>query len=216
MRPITVNPYDAPSALREIERASHEADIVELAQNFVVGNAPSAQRVFLGSNIQASTTGVGNGNDATEDTLYTYALPASSLSAIGEGLTIFATGTLANNAHNKTVKLYFGSQVYSLGTVATANVVWTAKMTVIKTASNVQLILCEGMINATPIAPALLTGAETDSAAITIKVTGQTGTAAASDIVAKMMTVSALSSDLSNAFATFISDCQKGGAYRTT
>lgn len=216
MRPVTLNTNDPQSALLEIERASHEADLGELAQNFVVGNVPSARRVFLGSNIQASATGVGNTNDTNEDVLYTFSLPASSLSAVGEGLTIFATGTLANNAHNKTVKLYFGSQVYSLGTVATANVVWSAKMTVIKTASNVQLISCEGMINATPIAPALLTGAETDSAAIIIKVTGQTGTAAANDVVAKMMSVSATAADLSNAFATFISDCQHGGSNRTT
>lgn len=216
MRPVTLNNYDPQSALLEIERASHEADLVELAQNFTVGNAPSAQRVFLGSNIQASTTGVGNTNDTSEDVLYTYSLAASALSATGEGLSITAAGTLANNAHNKTVKLYFGAQVYSLGTVATANAVWIARMTVFKTASNVQLILAEGEIDGTPISPSLLTGAETDSAAITIKVTGQTGTAAASDVVAKMMTVSALASDLSNAFATFISDCQHGGSTRTT
>lgn len=215
MRPVTIDHTNPPAALREIERASHEADLTEIAQNFVVGNTPSAQRVFMGSNIQASTTGIGNGNDATEDVLYTFSLPASSLSSVGEGLSITAAGTFANNAHSKTVRLYFGNQTYSMNTI-TANVVWVLRMTVFKTASNVQLILAEGWIDGAPMSPGLLTGAETDSAAITIKVTGQTGTAAANDVVAKMLTVSALPSDLSNAFATFISDCQHGGSTRTT
>jgi hypothetical protein len=38
MRPVTVNPRDPVSALREIERASHENDVLEIAQNFTVDN----------------------------------------------------------------------------------------------------------------------------------------------------------------------------------
>jgi hypothetical protein len=34
MRPVTLNPSDPQSALREIETASHENDLVEIAQNF--------------------------------------------------------------------------------------------------------------------------------------------------------------------------------------
>lgn len=34
MRPVTLNPNDPRSALQEIERASHEADVTEMAQNF--------------------------------------------------------------------------------------------------------------------------------------------------------------------------------------
>jgi hypothetical protein len=35
MRPVTLNPHDPVSSLREVERASHEADIVEMAQNIM-------------------------------------------------------------------------------------------------------------------------------------------------------------------------------------
>lgn len=36
MRPVTLNPTNLVEALREIERASHDADIVEIAQNFSI------------------------------------------------------------------------------------------------------------------------------------------------------------------------------------
>lgn len=216
MRPVTINPQDPPSALTEIQTASHENDLMEIALNFSAGNAPLAQRAFNGASVQLSATGVGNGADTTEDTLFTYTLPANSLSLVNQGLSILAAGTLANNADNKTVKLYFGTQSYSLGTVATANVAWSVKMTVFKTASNAQLILCEGMIGSTAIALSLLTGTQTDTSSIVIKVTGQAGTANANDIVGKILAVNGALSDVSNALATWFSDCQKGGLYRTT
>lgn len=36
MRPVTVNSSDIKSALEEIQRASHENDTVEIAQNFIL------------------------------------------------------------------------------------------------------------------------------------------------------------------------------------
>lgn len=36
MRPVTLNAFDPTAALREIERASHEADLTEIAQNFIL------------------------------------------------------------------------------------------------------------------------------------------------------------------------------------
>lgn len=39
MRPVTINPNNVQASLTEIERASHEADLVEIAQNFTVDNA---------------------------------------------------------------------------------------------------------------------------------------------------------------------------------
>ncbi len=34
MRPVTINVHDPRTALEEIQRASHEADLTEIAQNF--------------------------------------------------------------------------------------------------------------------------------------------------------------------------------------
>lgn len=216
MRPVTLNPHNVTAALAEIDRASHENDLAEIAQNFKIGNAPAAQRAFNGSSVQLSTTGIGNGADATEDTLFSYSLPAGALAIAGEGLSLFAFGSLANNAHNKTVKLYFGATVFSLGTVSTAAASWWAKATVYKVSSSHQLVVFDGMIGATAIATSVVASTETDTAAIVIKVTGQSGSSAANDVVANGLTASGTVADLADAFATFISDCQKGGMNRTT
>jgi hypothetical protein len=34
MRPVTIDPNNVPAALTEIQRASHENDVCEMAQNF--------------------------------------------------------------------------------------------------------------------------------------------------------------------------------------
>lgn len=34
MRPVTINPQNVSAALQEIQTASHEADVVEIGQNF--------------------------------------------------------------------------------------------------------------------------------------------------------------------------------------
>lgn len=36
MRPVTINPNNVGAALDEIQRASHEGDLVEIAQNFTI------------------------------------------------------------------------------------------------------------------------------------------------------------------------------------
>lgn len=43
MRPVTLNPNNVPASLTEIERASHENDLVEIAQNFFVDNPAFTQ-----------------------------------------------------------------------------------------------------------------------------------------------------------------------------
>lgn len=41
MRPVTINTSDVPSALAEIQRASHENDTTEMAQNFTFDTPPT-------------------------------------------------------------------------------------------------------------------------------------------------------------------------------
>jgi len=55
MRPVTINVNDFESALREIQTASHENDIVEIAQNFTFDAAftPTLQ-------LQTSTSDLDN------------------------------------------------------------------------------------------------------------------------------------------------------------
>jgi len=139
------------------------------------------------------TSAVGNGADITEDVLQTFSLPASTLGSVGQAVRILASGTLANNANTKTVKAYFGAVVYSSGGVATANVNWAVELIVIKTGSNTQIVFGWMQLGATPIAVFHAAGAETDTGAITIKVTGQSSVATANTITCDAGTVESLS-----------------------
>lgn len=139
--------------------------------------------------ISVNTTSTGNGADTTEDTLLTYSLPAKALSANGKGIKIRAWGTTAANADNKTMKLYFGSEVIATATAATNNKNWFLELEVFRTGASTQVVWGQGQVDTTNVTPYFATGAETDTAAIVIKVTGQAGTGNANDVVAKGLVV---------------------------
>jgi hypothetical protein len=138
--------------------------------------------------------GTGNGNDTTEDLLFSYTLPANSFDSIGRQLFIQAHGTFANNANTKTAKLYFGSSInFTTVNAAGGSVIpWWMQLLVTKVGPSVQVCLAQS-INGTTHAGSLdLPGTENDAAAIIIKVTGQTSVAGANNVVCKMMSVQAL------------------------
>lgn len=132
-----------------------------------------------------SATGTGNGNDTTEDLLQSFTLPANCFDQAGRGVQIVAFGSLANNAHSKTVKLYFGSSiVLSSGASTGANIGWCLELDVWKVGSNAQIAFGQPIVGTTHGGVTLpLAGTETDGSGILIKCTGQTGTAAANDVV---------------------------------
>lgn len=142
--------------------------------------------------LSINTTSTGNGADTTEDTLLSYTLPAKALSANGKGLKITAWGNTAANADNKTMKLYFGSEVITTATAATNAKGWILELEVFRTGASAQTVFGQGQVDTTNVTPLVTTGAETDTATITIKVTGQAGTANANDIVAKGLIVEML------------------------
>lgn len=153
------------------------------SSQFQFGNGSAAVNTM--GVINAQVGAVGTGADTTEDTLFTYTLSKNSLSSNGKGLFLEAFGSLANNAHTKTIKLYFGSSVVlSSGGVTTANASFYAKLTVVRRASGVQT--CHGllMIGTAIVAQTTFTaGADADTSTIVLKLTGQTATAAANDVV---------------------------------
>jgi hypothetical protein len=141
--------------------------------------------------LSVNTTSTGNGADTTEDTLLTYTLPAKTL--IGtKGLKIRAWGNTAANADNKTVKLYFGTNVITTPTAATSGKGWELELEVFRTGTSTQVVFGSGVVDVTPVTPLVTTGAQTDTGAIVIKVTGTAGTANANDIVAKGLIVEML------------------------
>lgn len=142
--------------------------------------------------LSLNTTSTGNGADTTEDVLMTYSLPANTLGTTARGLKITAWGNTAANADNKTIKLYFGSEVIASPTAATNNKGWYMYMEVYHTGANAQVAFGYGQVDTTAVTPLITTGAETESSAIVIKVTGTAGTGNANDIVAKAMIVEPL------------------------
>jgi hypothetical protein len=140
-----------------------------------------------------SAAGTGNTNDTTEDTLYSYSLPANAFDAIiGDManyrcLWLYAWGLFANNAHSKTARLYFGSSiVVSSGAYATAALTpWALSAVIYHQALNVQVGSGQPVVGTAHGGCIDLNGTETENVAIVIKVTGQTGTAAANDVLLK-------------------------------
>lgn len=125
---------------------------------------------------QFSVAGAGNGADTTEDTLFTYTLPANSLLNVGQSVSISAWGSVAATSATKTIRVYFGAQVISVPYTTTQTGNWRVAMQVYKQAASVQLIISEvdalGATTTRTISN-ITNGAEVDTAAIVIKVTGQ-------------------------------------------
>lgn len=124
---------------------------------------------------------VGNGADTTEDTLKSFPLPANALDAVGRGIYIYAWGTYANNTNSKTARLYFGAA--SISALSQNNVGWALEMVVGKSAANVQQVNGQSVVGTSHGGTTTAAGAEVDTAAVTIKLTGQDATSATASAI---------------------------------
>lgn len=142
---------------------------------------------------QFSVAGVGNGADTTEDTLFTYSLPAGALANVGNEIDIVAWGSVAATSATKTVKLYFGASITQTAVYTTTQTgAWFIQMKVYKQAASVQMAITEvDSLGATTTRTITVNnaGSETDTAAITIKVTGQSSAATANLVLCNGFTV---------------------------
>lgn len=152
-------------------------------------------------------SGVGNAAATTNTVLMTYALPANALDKAGRQLTITAAGSFASNADNKTVQIYVGTDVQTVGSaivttattsIASSGVVvtsgggWIASALVTALSATSQLAVNMGIqAGATHLgttAPQNLSLA--GSSVIYISVTGASPTTgAANDVVCDLMDV---------------------------
>jgi hypothetical protein len=124
-------------------------------------------------NADVNNSGVG------ETDLHTYTIPANHFNVNNRALRITAWGVFAANANVKTVRLRFGS-----GTAIVANPVtaapngtrWKLEATIIRTGSNAQEVFFESMVALLFEQNFRQTQTETDTGALVLKVTGQSGT----------------------------------------
>lgn len=141
---------------------------------------------------QFNGSGSGNGADTTDDTLFSYNLPANSFDVNGRQVIVEASGNFAGNGNNKTVKVWFGGQVaFTTGVVTFNGTVWVIRVVVLKSAANVQLGYAFGLAGTVFAAVAsLFFGTQTDTAPILIRVTGASPTTgAANDVLGYTMSI---------------------------
>lgn len=141
-----------------------------------------------GGNIfaQLSAAGVGNGADATDDTLMTCSLPANLFDIVGRCVTVQAWGTTTAGAVVKTVQFKFGAAALQSVVVepsgGTGAGSWQLYIQIFKVSANVQSLLyqADGTGTVTSVlgisaGRGLLntSGAEVDTAAIPLVITGK-------------------------------------------
>jgi hypothetical protein len=151
---------------------------------------------------QLSAAGVGNGADTTVDTLMSASLPANLFDIPGVCVTVQAFGTVIATSATKTVSFKFGAGVnQSIVSYTTTNLgSWQFYAQIFKVSANVQLILIQADAGGTTAsllgasggrASAIFNGAETDTAAIPIAVTGQSTVATANTVTCQGFVVDA-------------------------
>lgn len=126
------------------------------------------------------------GANTTETDLWSYVLPANTLSVDGYGVRITTSGTLGATANNKTVRLYFGATV--IASVPTNNFngeTWRFVAEVFRTSAGAQVTSSFRILSASGSTSTITTPAETLTGAVTIKLTGQNGAAVAGDVVSR-------------------------------
>ena len=166
--------------------------VVKGTKKFAVGTGTSIMRpdgTLLSDGAQSATTAV-----VTEETLKTYTLPLDTLISIGHGLKVTVFGSFANTATVKTLRLKFNGTVISTNNVTTSpqDDVFKIEATISYHGGGNSWCFGSGVVgavNQTNTFTAFATDVATD---LDIVVTGQNGTANASDIVVRQFTVSTI------------------------
>lgn len=121
-------------------------------------------------NVQLSHAGASTATTGAETTIFSYVIPAKTLDVVGRGVSIQAWGNATFASGTAVVKLYFGSVGTSVGTLATTNP-WWSQIEIWKDAANSQSGIFQSTVSTTHQGTSVLTQTETDTSAITIKVT---------------------------------------------
>ena len=146
-----------------------------------------------GGNIYSflSVAGVANGADTTADTIASVVIPARTFDVVGRCITVQAWGNVTATSATKTVSFSFGASLtQSIVQYTTTNTgQWQAWIQLFKTGTNTQMALFQADANGTTASLLGLSGGralnistagtETDTAAITMKITGQSSVATA-------------------------------------
>jgi hypothetical protein len=133
-----------------------------------------------------NTTSACTAANLTETDLWTYSLPANTLTANNTGIRVRAFGINGATANVKNYRIYFGANVMVARSSSGNATGWDLEVVVLRTGASAELfygVSDTGVGGTSTIAPSTL--AESLAAAVTIKVTGQNGTGVANDVCFK-------------------------------
>jgi len=139
------------------------------------------------------TTAVGTDADTTEKTLWSYTLPANTLTTDGQALYVVVAGGAGATANTKTWRLKVNATVIGSRATAANNTGWGSEAYLIRTDSTTLTgahLNQYGTTGITNLVPATATVDFTQ--AITLSVTGQNSVAAANDLVKRFAWVRCL------------------------
>lgn len=171
-------------------------DVILEGRNYIgtAGVNATGQRIVNGTTSKEVSRNTGSASTTavtTQEDLMTYSIPANTLKA-GQKVRLTAWGTTAANANTKTVRLWFGanSVVDHSGTWNTTPWKITADIFVLTTGGAATQEY-NGVAWPTALVQTVRQGtaSNADNVAVTVKVTGQNGTASAADIVCQGFTV---------------------------
>lgn len=134
---------------------------------------------------QAANSGTG------ETDLHVFTLPTAHFNANKRAIRLKAYGSFAANANVKTLRLKFGAAgtvTLNPTTGSPNNLRFEIEVLIIRTASNAQHIYSRSLLTGLLELISRVTTTETDSGALTLKLTGQSGTAS-NDILLDVTTV---------------------------
>jgi len=135
--------------------------------------------------ISSQVAVVGNGADTTEDTLFTVTIPAGTFVNVGDAIHIIARGTNAASTDTKSVRVKFGgSNSDTFNTNIVGQTTWYIDEWLWKTGTNTQAWTAFHNLASNSGSNGFNSNlAITDTAAITLLITGQNSTAATANSI---------------------------------
>jgi len=134
--------------------------------------------------LTASATITNSPADTNENDLFSYTLPANTLSRNGDAVEVIVWGTTAANANNKTLKLYFGAtNVANSPTSGYSGIFWYLRATVIRVDATHQRCIGDFVVTGGVMRPNGTSPAATLTGDVVIRMTGTSAVGGAGDIV---------------------------------
>lgn len=169
-------------------------EVPRLPEGAVAEKGTSAATGPVSAVLSVSTTTAQTNADTNETDLWTYDIPANTLSANGKVIRVTLHGSFGATGNNKTLKMYVGGvALATFGPTAGNNLTWTLITHMVRKGAASEIAKSYALSGGAVLGSGGNTGLTSDTtAAITVKMSGTNGTAAAGDIVFEMAIVEAL------------------------